>query len=504
MSPFDSVLSFRLLGRGAVAASLLSLALAGGCTKTVFVDDDDDDGGSSSPGEPRTPTVAAAAQITKITINQGVERVLMEDGTSVSSDLPIIAGRPALVRVFYSSGASGAAIRGRVTLGEEAEPIDVDATLVAQSTEDDLNSTVNFELTAEQVVDMLAYRVELLAEVGSAAATESGAGSVYPAQGRQELLVDGVRNRLRVVMVPFQYNADGSGRLPDMSEERIEQTRQRFLSLYPVSGVDITVRASVPWGGGIGPDGSGWQEVGFRLAQIRQAEAEPDQYFYGIFNPTRSVGEFCGRGCLLGVTLLNSDPVDEGNEQLRLALGVGFDEVGIDTAAHELGHSHGRQHAPCAPGNQIDSVDPEYPHPGGVIGVWGWDIVQKELKAPDFFTDVMGYCDNQWISDHNFLALYQRSRFVNQPDGADRIPHTIIGVDGEGHTQWVSEGLKYSRLLTGHEPLKVALADGSTETRYGRFFRYDHLPGGWILVPGGKEMVGIEGEIGGVYRKLSR
>jgi hypothetical protein len=51
-------------------------------------------------------------------------------------------------------------------------------------------------------------------------------------------------------------------------------------------------------------------------------------------------------------------------------------------------------------------VDPNYPYPGGVIGVPGWDAfaATSSLKNKSTFTDVMGYCSNQWISDYTYLG----------------------------------------------------------------------------------------------------
>jgi len=69
--------------------------------------------------------------------------------------------------------------------------------------------------------------------------------------------------------------------------------------------------------------------------------------------------------------------------------------------AHELGHNFNRQHSPCG-GPAFP--DQSYPYSGGKIGAFGWDPIEG-LKAASVFTDVMGYCNNQWISDYTYVGM---------------------------------------------------------------------------------------------------
>ncbi len=169
--------------------------------------------------------------------------------------------------------------------------------------------------------------------------------------------VEGKKNTFRLVIVPYQYNADGSGRLPNTSEEQLAVFKHRFMGMYPVSNVEISVHEPVPWNQPISPNGQGWQAVGFDLLGKKNSSGlGADVYFYGMFNPAASLVAYCGGGCLLGVTLLNDDPPDVGNPTLRLALGVGFDNEAPNTCAHEIGHAHGRPHVNCGFGVDPSSV----------------------------------------------------------------------------------------------------------------------------------------------------
>ena len=84
------------------------------------------------------------------------------------------------------------------------------------------------------------------------------------------------------------------------------------------------------------------------------------------------------------------------------------DEISSATIAHEIGHNHGRDHAPC--GVQGDRA---YPYEGGSIGVWGFDRRNDELKDPAQVADIMGYCTPQWVSDYTYRAFLERIALVN-------------------------------------------------------------------------------------------
>jgi hypothetical protein len=94
--------------------------------------------------------------------------------------------------------------------------------------------------------------------------------------------------------------------------------------------------------------------------------------------------------------------------------GMGY--VGVPTAvgsddpsevrrvvAHELGHTWGRYHSPCGNPGGLDPDEP-YPYPGGLIGVYGFDVAAVTVKAPSS-PDIMSYCPNAWISDYTYQKV---------------------------------------------------------------------------------------------------
>jgi hypothetical protein len=115
---------------------------------------------------------------------------------------------------------------------------------------------------------------------------------------------------------------------------------------------------------------------------LRAADGS-SRYYFGVVNPSYSSG-IAGVGYVRGKTAL------------------GWDRSGADwVAAHEWGHNWGRDHSPCG---GAGGPDPNYPYPGGAIGVYGLDLTTLTLKPPSY-TDVMGYCNNEWISDYTYKGV---------------------------------------------------------------------------------------------------
>ncbi len=457
-------------------------------------------GGAGGTGGGGQEHLAAGVELTEIALYQGVKRSLVVSGEQVDSDVPIIAGRDGLVRVFYQTDASydGGTVTARLHLAG-GEPLEVQGTLQGASAEADADSTLNFTIPGDRIGEELSFAVEVLA-LGPGA---DHAGARFPTEGSASVVVEGEPNQLRVVLAPFRYNADGSGRLPNLEEAQVEAIRARLLALYPVSDVSIRVREPHDWASALDPNGDGWQNAGFTLAGFRSTDGESeDVYYYGIFNPRDSFVDYCRTGCLLGVTLLNDSPPDVGNPFLRLALGVGYENYAASTAAHELGHAHGRAHVNCGPGVDPRSIDASYPHAGTTIGTWGYDITTGALKDPAEFSDIMGYCTKQHVSDYTFTALFNRGRRVNKPRVIGELRYTLIGLDGRG-------GAAFGGSLEREVPLEgqgvhVTLSGPHPRALRGEFFRYDHLPGGWLLVPEEEPLTRAEFTVDGQHYRVAR
>lgn len=85
---------------------------------------------------------------------------------------------------------------------------------------------------------------------------------------------------------------------------------------------------------------------------------------------------------------------------------AGVAEIHSQVITHELGHNIDLGHAPCGVGGS----DPDYPHGGGRIGYWGYDLEEGALVRPAQ-SDIMSYCYPSWVSDFSFVkALEYRVR----------------------------------------------------------------------------------------------
>ncbi len=407
----------------------------------------------------------------------------MQDGASLPSDVPLVAGRPAFLRVYHQTDAAydGLPVQAHLQLADGSELQGEIGQLAPQVIEEDVGTGAGFVLTGDQVGSELGYTVSLLQQ--GSPETDNPA-----AHWSETVAVAGHKNTLRIVVVPYRYDADGSGRLPNTSPEQMQVFKDRFLGMYPVSNVEITVHEPVPWNSAISPDGTGWQGVGLNLFSLKNSEnLGADVYYYGMFNPADNLFAYCGGGCLLGVTLLNNDPPETGTVGLRLALGVGFDAEAPNTCAHEIGHAHGRGHVNCGFGVAPDSVDPGYPHAANTIGGWSWDVVSNTLVDPGH-TDIMGYCDNQWISDYNFGKLFTRTQNVNLEDFVltSGIAYDVIAFDGLGAATWLTD-VSRARPIAGEKlALSAINRTGERQMLDAVFVPYDHLAGGWLFLPAGE------------------
>jgi hypothetical protein len=213
-----------------------------------------------------------------------------------------------------------------------------------------------------------------------------------------------------------QYEADGSNRLPDLSDSSVKRYHDALYQMYPVSEVEVTQHAKLPWEVPIDPTGEGWDQLLNAVMTMRQDEAvDPDVYYIGVFNPAANIREYCGHGgCVLGIAPAAgfSNPGALDTEMaLRSALVVGYqtDHSG-GTISQELAHAMGRLHAPC--GNPA-AIDKKYPYKDAALGSTGWDPIGKQLVSSDDHSDFMSYCSPVWVSDYTYKAIFDRMTKVS-------------------------------------------------------------------------------------------
>lgn len=462
-------------------------------------DDDDDDGdddgaggtsqaagGGAGPGSSTGAGQAveqlvdvAGVAIADVSFYQGVKARLVSGGAPATPKVAVVAGRDALVRVFAdTSGYDGGPVVVRLSI-DGHPPMEVDTTL-GSGVEGTLGSTVNFDVPGAMIQPGGRFRVEIRRRAFEPAPPSPAAS--YPSDGSFAPIGAQVTGPLRITIVPIAYDADGSERLPNTSASQVAAYEDLFRAIYPTSQLQLTVAPAVGWPGELTADGSGWGELLDAFAAFREQDgAGFDEYYYGIFNPASSAQAFCGNGCVAGLGYVGGP----GDAYVRASIGLGFGgDLSTGTAVHEVGHNHGRDHAPCG-----TSGDGGFPHAGAKIGEWGYDIVERKLKSPSQFVDVMSYCSPTWISDYNYDAFFDRIRAVNGmshhvPEAVQGRTYERVAVRPDG-VAWLDPVTIERPPIGERRPLRVATDDGDEEEIEAAFFRYDHLEGGLYVFPQG-------------------
>ncbi len=479
----------------------------GGSTKTTT-----GSGGSAGTTDTSIPTAtpviadATGVSMTQIALYQGVKATLMLNGTDAGNQVPIVANRDAVMRVWLATDPSydGKPIIARLTIEGVPDPIELTVPVNSNPQDNTLNSTLNFDIPGASVPPGFKFRIDLLQP--AIGVTPVNPGGHYPPDGFAATNAQSVGQTLKIVLVPFKYGGDGSNRLPDTSAKMIDGYRDLFYAMYPTPAVEITVRDAVQYNQDVSPNGSGWDSLLGYLGDVRSQDNAPfDVYYYGIFAPAQGVNQFCGGGCVAGL----GNIAGVGDSYSRAAIGLGFSDDGgaiaWETAVHEIGHTHGRYHSPCG---GAAGTDPQYPYPKAQIGVQGYNLLTQKLYNPTTVTDVMGYCTPIWVSDFTWKGFYTRIKAVNGanivvPPEMMNLTYDRARIDAEGNLHWMTP--VHIDIPPQNEPMDVTVKTPSgTSTITGHFYGYDHLPGGVVLWPqAGGPSTGVSFQWQGQVRSLA-
>ncbi len=421
-------------GRPGARAPLAALLAAAAC-----------DGGGATPPAGGPIGGPCDLRLTEVALYQAVKIPLARAGGLVAPrNADVVQGRKALVRAFVEPTAGPASREAELKLvlqDARGERMFTERKrIVGASLDVDAASTFNFTIDGAEIGPDTTWSVEI---AGPTSCQERGAaGARLPAEGTGPLDAKDT-GALRVRIVPIQYDADGSQRLPDASEAQLEQFRAQLLAAYPVREVELSLREPVATSTTL--DEEGWDQLLDQLREVRARDRAPaDLYYFGLVAPTASSEEYCksghaAAGCTSGIAYRAA----LGAPSLRVGLGLGFPgSTAAHTFVHEIGHAHGLGHSPCGLSGEFDRA---FPHAGGGIGSWGWNAQTGALLNPAVYKDLMGYCMRPWVSDYTYQALLVRSLAVNAAPARQALslegPPPAAGartlvVDGRGGARW--------------------------------------------------------------------
>lgn len=417
---------------------------------------------------------ALSVDIQHVAFYQVTEKILLEDGVDAGDEeVSVAQGRDAMLRVFLSPTDTyeerDLSVRAYIYQGDAL----VDAVIVTQNFKkegsfSDLDSSFNLPIRGSAIGPDLGIAIEVLEATEEADYPGIQGRNVWPEDSAfsVETIPTGP---LKIVMVPLEYNADGSGRLPNTTDEEMERFRQEFYGQYPAS--EVQIRVVDPVGTDIGIR-NGWSALLSEVTALRSAVgAEDDEYVYGLFSPGED-----RTGGTAGLCWVGFGPSDPST---KVCIGLNGSP---STAVHEVGHAHGRLHSPgCGAG----SPDPEYPESDGTLGSRAFDTTGNRMFEAASTYDFMSYCGPTWTGAHTWEKLVERVNSVNSVYGAymESAEYLTFIQDERGHTatlghQWLSgapSGL----------PVRVDLLDEYGEvldTVTGLSIPMDHVQGALVRI----------------------
>mgnify|MGYP000715785256 CR=1 FL=1 len=340
---------------------------------------------------------------------------LVQSVQTLDGNVPIIAGKDALLRVFMTGDQMSffePTVRVAFYLGDEivhsAQMPSPLYFLPSTVDESKLNRSYNTIVPA----DVMKPGLELVIELDPEQVVPLAPGSSVrvPETGRMALNIRGLEPfRLRVipVLAPRSPYPAASGEVFDWTDNLSEDSDQvqytRFV--FPISDFEVDVREMYVTHVDLTTT-TGWSSFLREIDLLRRTDPDgAGRYYYGAVTPPRG----SARGGLGYIGKTTS--VGRASEF---------------TLAHELGHNMGLRHAPCG---SVSSPDQSYPYEDGSIGKWGYDLRANfgagELRDPAFTKDLMSYCNPEWISDYHYRKSFAfRTAQGSAAQRSDRLQHT--------------------------------------------------------------------------------
>ena len=336
-------------------------------------------GGSASSAANFTVTTSSA------TLDLTIDGLYVTQSTQdyPSTSVPLVQNRSAWVRVFTKANQSNTVspqVRVQFINGSTTNTLTINAPSSSVPTTIDPTTDASWDSAVPSAWIQPGTQVTAMVDPSGAIPESDKTNNQFSANLDVRTLP-----QWKITLIPV-HTADGrTGSVPG-SGRTLNDWIDFAKRLHPVpDSVDVVLGSTMnSSASSLTSSGTGWSTVLSELQAKRSADGVTDRYYFGVVNVNYSSG-VAGLGFI------------------GFPAAMGWDSFSVDAVlAHEEGHNFGRQHSPCG---GASNPDPNYPYPGGIIGVPGWDAfaTSSSLK-PTTDTDIMGYCSNQWISDYVYLS----------------------------------------------------------------------------------------------------
>ncbi|HKE89849.1 MAG TPA: hypothetical protein VKB45_05910, partial [Gemmatimonadales bacterium] len=306
-----------------------------------------------------------------------------QSAQTLNDSVALIAGRPALVRVFVRASQSSAAIpsvrinfsNGATLLSSTTVPGAGPAPVAPD--EGTLSSTWNLSVAGNLVQPGITIAAEVDPDHLIAEGNESNNTLTFA-----EVVRTTAPQSYR--FVPIKQT--GNQLTGNVTVSNVSTYGDTAYRLFPITQPALDVHQTYTTSTNVdnGTNAS-WTQILSEIDALRVAESSPATYV-GVVRVTYTSG-------IVGIGYIGRPTAVVYDDQVWRGV----------TVAHELGHTYNREHSPgCGAG----SPDKNYPYTGGIDGIYGSDVFSSPalLYAPTIH-DIMGYCDDNWISDYTYNGI---------------------------------------------------------------------------------------------------
>jgi len=395
---------------------------------------------TSNADQTRSASMTVTVTATTATTNLDIAALYLVQVTQqLDGRVPLVAGRDAVARVFVRGSRAGlAAATVRLRLYEGSTLLETfTGTATPSTTVDESCCSANITIPAARI----RAGVSILADVDptNTVAETNETDNSFPLDGRARVLTVRTAPAFNLRFLSIVQNRNGFR--GTVTSGMANQLR----AFWPLGTVNATQRTA-PLTIDYVLDASRPEDF-VRLVRDVETARRADNfsgYYYGLFTYRSTSGIL---GIANGIPARSAIGIDESTPFGALE--------GQLTFVHEMGHTFGLRHAPCG---GAAGPEPSFPFSDGRTGNWGMNTtVSPAVLMPPARTDVMGYCENQWVGAFNYRRVMD-FREVN-PNGT--------GLRAETATLLVNGGVS-----SGRVELDAALSlttDPDQEDPEGRF-----------------------------------